>query len=164
MSDLIIAIDPGNIESAYVVWDGQRVHAKDKVSNDEALALLSLYTNWTGVPVTVVIEMIACYGKPVGKEVFDTCVWVGRFLEHWRLCSKQPYELVYRTTVKRYICKMTRAKDSDVRKAIIDRFGAPGTKANPNPITYGMRKDIWQAFALAVYWYDNFCREAKEAV
>jgi len=22
----------------------------------------------------VVIEMVACYGMPVGKEVFDTCI------------------------------------------------------------------------------------------
>ena len=163
MSDLIIAIDPGNIESAYVVWDGQKVSDMGKVPNNHVLDFLTSIDDLYHHEATLVIEMVASYGLAVGHEVFETCVWIGRFQQHWLELTSEKSNLVFRREVKLHHTHSPKANDSNVRQALIDRFGAPGTKANPNPITYGMRKDIWQAFALAVYWYDNFCREAKEA-
>jgi len=63
--------------------------------------------------------MIASYGMPVGREVFETCLWIGRFIECW--CG--PYTLVYRREVKSFLCADSRAKDSNVRQAVIDRYG-----------------------------------------
>lgn len=80
----------------------------------------------------MVIEMIASYGMPVGKEVFDTCVWIGRFAE----TSGMPTNYIYRKDEKMNICHSMRAKDSNIRQALIDRFGVVGTKKNPRVVLW----------------------------
>ena len=80
----------------------------------------------------MVIEMIASYGMPVGKEVFDTCVWIGRFAE----ASGMPTNYIYRKDEKMNICHSKRAKDSNIRQALIDRFGVVGTKKNPRVVLW----------------------------
>lgn len=97
----------------------------------------------------MVIEMIASYGMPVGKEVFETCVWIGRFIEAY----DKDYEFVYRKDEKMNICHSMKAKDSNIRQALIDRFGAVGTKKNPGWF-YGFKADIWQAYAVGVTYLD----------
>jgi hypothetical protein len=80
----------------------------------------------------MVIEMIASYGMPVGKEVFDTYVWIGRFAE----ASGMPTNYIYRKDEKMNICHSMRAKDSNIRQALIDRFGVVGTKKNPRVVLW----------------------------
>jgi len=48
--------------------------------------------------------------------------------------------------------------DSTIRQAMLDRYGpgrekAIGKKKSPGPL-YGIRKDEWQALALAVTFFD----------
>jgi hypothetical protein len=89
----------------------------------------------------------------VGKEVFDTCVWVGRFLEHWRVTKPSPIEanveLIYRREVKLHICGNPRAKDANIRQALIDKFGVVGSKNNQGPL-YGVKSHAWAALGVAV--------------
>jgi hypothetical protein len=115
----------------------------------------------------VAIEMIGHYGTgmPAGKEVFDTCVWIGRFMEH--LLSKGVVsDLVMRRDVKLHICGTSKAKDSNIRQALVDRFapGEPnygkGTKKKPGWF-YGFSEDMWQAYALAVAYLD-YLNKRKE--
>jgi hypothetical protein len=61
---------------------------------------------------------------------------------------------VERREVKLHLCGQARAKDSNIIQALKDRFGDKGTKNKPG-LTYGMRKDLWQAFALAVTCMDK---------
>lgn len=99
-----------------------------------------------GRPEELVIEMIASYGMPVGKEVFETCVWIGRFIQ----AHSSKYRLVYRADVKMHLCHSMKANDATIRQALIDRFGAPGTKKNPG-LLYGMNNsDIRSAFAVGL--------------
>ncbi|MGH7470493.1 MAG: hypothetical protein ACRENP_21315 [Longimicrobiales bacterium] len=48
-----------------------------------------------------------------------------------------------------HLCKNPKAKDQNIRQALIDLLGAPGTKKNPGP-TYGISGDAWSALAIAV--------------
>ena len=59
----------------------------------------------------------------------------------------------YRKQIVMHHCNDARAKDKNIRQAMIDRFGEPGTKKNPGG-TYGISKDIWSALAIAAYALD----------
>ena len=142
----VLAIDPGTIQSAYVVWNkSQRIiEEKGIVPNDQMLLLIqSIQFNYE---IDVAIEMIASYGMPVGKEVFHTILWIGRFMQVSKMCK-----LIYRKDIKIHFCNSNKAKDSNIRQALIDAFGEVGTKKNPG-VLYGVSKDIWSALAIGVYY------------
>jgi hypothetical protein len=69
-------------------------------------------------------------------------------------------QLVYRRDVKLHLCHSPRAKDANVRQALIDRLGPQGTKKNPGP-TYGMKSHLWAALAVGVYAMDKVVREER---
>jgi len=154
----ILAIDPGTTQSAWCVFDGMKVLSCDIIAND---AMLSKLHGWDLTGFEVAIEMIASYGMPVGKEVFETCLWIGRFIE---ACSVQEVnaELVYRKDVKLHLCQSARAKDPNVRQALIDRFAPSGggktpqigTSKQPGPL-YGVSSHVWAALAVAVTHSDR---------
>lgn len=153
----ILAIDPGTYHSAWVVWDGISISSKGKLTNESFRSLIES-GRFKDCEV-VAMEMVGHYGRgmPAGQEVFDTCVWIGRILELMggKLEEGGIVDLVARQRVKLHICGTSTAKDANIRQALIDRFGAPGTKKNPNHITYGVTADIWQAFALGVTYVDQ---------
>lgn len=154
---MILAIDPGTTESAYVLFNHARPVKHGKVGNADLLAGIgrgSENGGPFGMADVLVVEMIASYGMPVGKEVFETCVWIGRFVQAWQ----GPHALVYRRDVKLHLCNSARATDATIRQALIDRFGgkgkAVGTKASPGPLR-GVSGDVWAALAVAVTFADT---------
>lgn len=140
---MILALDPGPIQTAWCLYD--RDTLLTGIEPNEAL--LDKLPKMGAE--RMVVEMIASYGMPVGKEVFETCVWIGRFIQAWH----RPHEFVYRKDVKMHLCGSMKAKDSNIRQALLDRFGPPGTKRAPGR-TYGLKKDMWAALAVAVTAYD----------
>ena len=137
---MIFGIDPGPISSAYCIWDGERIRGMG-IKNNCDLVLPS--SN-----MVVACEHIQCMGMPVGASVFETAYWIGDF----RCSCRQKGTLflpVYRNEVKMHFCNNMRAKDSNIRQALIDRLGQPGTKKAPG-VTYGVKGDIWSALAIAV--------------
>ena len=151
---MLIGLDPGTSESAYFLWDGKRPVAWGKIPNQQLLSDLYAYRHrcMEHNPDRLVIEMVQSMGMAVGQSIFDTCVWIGRFIEAFGVerCSR-----VYRREVKLHICGTSKANDSTIRTALIDRFGAPGTKKKPG-FSHGITADAWQAFALAVTWWDQY--------
>lgn len=147
----ILALDPGPEQTGWVLYDVHRVVDSGVEKNDELLEQLVETLN----AEVLAIEMIASYGMPVGREVFETCVWIGRFQQSWH--SPEAVRLVYRKDVKLHLCGSPRAKDANVRQALIDLFprtggGATpqiGTKAKPGPL-YGISTHAWPALGVAV--------------
>ena len=145
----IIAVDPGSTESAFVVWDGEKIILKGKERNEDMRSILH---DWGINPHHIcVIEMIASYGMAVGAEVFETCVWVGRFME---MFGEARCERIKRLEVKLWLCHDSKAKDANIRQALIDRLGVVGTKNAPGPL-FGVAGDMWAALAVAVTWWDK---------
>lgn len=146
----VLAIDPGPVLSAFVVWDGHKTIRHGHVSNNDLLSFLAEYAD----QFSNVCERIASYGMPVGREVFETCFWTGRFIQQ----ANGQMSLLERGKVKMHLCQSMRAKDGNIRQALIDRIGPQGTKKNPGP-TYGISGDVWAALALAVTYHDLGCPE-----
>lgn len=153
----VLAIDPGNTESGYAVIDVEtrKPILFGKVANFDLRAMILDGSLLAGVD-EVAIEMVATYGMPVGASVFETCVWIGRFIE----VIDQPSQLVFRSPVRAHHCHSNKAKDANVRQALVDRFApgasnyGKGTKADPGWF-HGFRADVWQAYALAIYVADQ---------
>ena len=148
---MLLAIDPGTEQSAWVVVSlpSMRPLGCGLEKNERVLELCRK----AGVD-RAVIEMVASYGMPVGREVFETCVWIGRFEQVLKDRGMQ-VDKVYRKDEKLTICNNPRANDATIRQALIDRFayGVPnkgkGTKAKKGWF-YGFKADVWQAYAVAV--------------
>lgn len=140
----VFAIDPGPEESA-----GAVIHMGGKLEplyGTNGVFMASLDRMMFGADI-VAVEMIASYGMPVGKEVFETCLWIGRLVQ--AISATRSVRLVYRSEVKMHLCKSMKAKDGNIRQALIDKFGPPGTKKKQGA-TYGFVGDAWAALGVAV--------------
>jgi hypothetical protein len=148
----IIGIDTGSEQSGFVVYNPQTNSLCDKykMENNMLLDHLGMF----GVDQHILaIEMVACYGMPVGKNIFDTALWIGRTVQHW-VSMKGKFCLVYRMQYKMHFTGNSRAKDSNIRQALIDRFGDKGTK-EAQGFFYGISADMWSASAIALFTYDK---------
>jgi hypothetical protein len=151
----ILAIDAGNKESGYAIIEMPEFKIIDfgKVDNEK---LLSMFDTMPKIDA-VAMEMVACYGMPVGKDVFDTCVWIGQFVHALR---GQNINYIYRKDEKITLCGSMKAKDSNIRQALINRYAkhdfknGKGVKKNQD-VFYGVSRDIWQAIAVGVTYYET---------
>jgi hypothetical protein len=145
----ILAVDPGTEVSGWCLWhdgivafgvDANRDVRRMVLDNEHRADVLAL-------------EMVASYGMAVGAEVFRTVWWAGRFAEAWIGAGREEPREVFRKDVKLHFCMSQRAKDPNVRQALIDRLGPKGTKKDPGP-TYGISSHVWPALAVALYVAD----------
>lgn len=157
---VVFGIDPGPKRSAIiVVRDGVPRPDFAIYDNEDLLGVLrGLTRSSDGLVDVVVIEKIESFGMAVGADVFETVFWSGRFAE---AAYPLRVERIGRMAVKMALCHNSRAKDANIRQALIDRFGglaAIGRKANPGPL-YGVAGDVWSALAVAVTWADRHSTE-----
>lgn len=140
----LLAIDPGTTHSGYVVIDDGGVQLSGVAENGEMFELIAAHGS------NIAVEMIASYGMAVGREVFETCLWIGRFMQ---AAGPDRVRIVYRKDVKLHLCGSPRAKDANIRQALIDRWGgkaeAVGTVKKPGPL-YGVKSHAWAALGVAV--------------
>lgn len=149
----ILAIDPGPEESAYVIYDTSTRHLLKfaKLPNPELLPQVGGHVA-TMFADHLVIEQVASFGMAVGAEVFETVFWSGRFAQAWERRGGT-WTRIKRMEVKMSLCHDSRAKDPNIRQAIIDVFGgkdfAIGRKKTPGPL-FGVAGDCWSALAVAL--------------
>jgi hypothetical protein len=112
----IIAIDPGTTRSGWMQFDkNNEPFDWGWWENDRIL------DNLLDGFAQLVIEDMAHFGPNirVGRDVFETCKWMGRFQQ------KNTGDTTYlgRVAIKTHITGMASSKDKDVRIALIDRYG-----------------------------------------
>lgn len=185
---LVLAIDPGPVQSAYALCSAEGAYVGgEKIANDRMRRLArGIIPRHAQRVEWCVIEQVGHYGMPVGKDVFDTVYWAGRFAEAWGWESR--LVLLPRRAVKLALCGQARAKDSHIRQAVIDRFGGnrlalggvkcqgckgkgwtgrgrpachtctgSGWEVPPGPL-HGVTGDVWQALALGLTFWEQFMR------
>lgn len=168
----LLAIDPGNTESAYCLIDAKTYKPIEfgKVENNKLLEIINRILFFAEEKPCVVFEMIAHYGcgMPAGKSVFDTCVWIGRFMQEAENMVFTSTHIVYRKDEKMNLCGTMKAKDGNIIQALIDRFApdipnrGKGTKKEPGWF-YGFKADVWQAYAVGITFLDLVGGKKNEA-
>lgn len=154
---IICGIDPGTEKSAFVViraLGGGNIKVLGSGWEENARVIAMLYEMRGAV---VCVEMVASYGMAVGTTTFEAVFWIGRFFEaasRHNIVSR----LYRKTDVCMNLCRSMRAKDANIRQALIDRFGEQGTKRNPG-VLYGISSHKWAALAVAVTKMDYWGRE-----
>lgn len=131
---LVMAIDPGPEQSAYVTVHpnpnavgGLQVIEHAILRNDAVRADIWGFASLPLEDRRLVIEQIASMGMSVGAETFETCVWTGRFMQVFEGGCGNVAHRIPRVPIKVHLCGTAKAKDANVRQSLIDRFG--GSKA-----------------------------------
>ncbi len=116
----VLGLDPGTSKSAWCVIESDTCKpvAWAWEENMQVYHRLNL-PEFDGsiVVYDLVIEDVTNMGMAVGKDVFETVRWSGRF-DH-----KKTARFISRPEVKLHLCGSPRAKDPNVKQAIIDRYG-----------------------------------------
>ena len=158
-SEPVLCIDPGTTHSGVVVFDGLDIIFKNtEFENEQLIAWLA--RNHPYQTSHMVIEGIASYGMAVGQTTFDTCIWIGRFQQEYGINATT---IIYRKSVKMFLCNSMRAKDANIRRRVLDIFPATGggktpeigTKGQPGPL-YGVTSHAISALALGLTF--KYCK------
>jgi hypothetical protein len=178
-----LSIDAGTNQSACVLMkddaqDVMKVEYHAILPNDAMIRIIEEhYTN-------IVIEEVTHMGMPVGRDVFETVRWGGRF-EQASIAKGGQVTYIPRTRIKINLCGSAKAKDSNIRQALIDRYGGDqkaiggkkcrdckgktwrGRNHEPcesckktgylTPIgpLHGISSHVWSALAVAVTYLDE---------
>lgn len=136
---MIYAVDPGTFKSAFVFFDPVAQRIVDMGIEDNNLLVRQLSVGTRRMTVFA-IEMIASFGFSVGKEIFETVWWTGRFHQAVTGQDVPVFPVTRKQVVVHHTGKATTG-DSAVRASMIARFGKENLK--------GCVYDIWSALAIA---------------
>lgn len=154
---IILALDVGTTESGwcFMDWETYTPYEFGKTANEEMLNIVKL-----GLYHKLVYEAFASYGMAIGQSTIKSIEWNGRFIQ----CAVDrgiPTFPIFRRDEKMNICGTMKAKDANIRQALIDRFAkfdmknGKGTKSNQD-FFYGFSKDAWSAFAIGTTYIDLY--------
>ena len=154
----IIAIDPGTEQSAYVVLQAGEPLTWAIVPNDALLRMVR-----TELAETIIaVEQIESFGMAVGREVFETVKLTGRIQEIVSHASHCDLVWIPRRKVKLHLCGNMKAKDPNIRQALIDRYGGTAETKKGGKL-YKLASHCWAALAVGVVAYDELSAKAGAA-
>jgi len=174
--EVVIGFDPGNECTGWCVWDvkDKIFLYKHKILNGDVIQKIEVFDKKYNI-VKVGIEYPSSYGMPVGQTLFDTCTFVGILAQIFK--SKNiPCELIFRKSVKMFLCNSVRADDSIVNSRVREYLGEDNTKKKPNPIYWNeeveenegyayMNGDIYASASIILYMiypHDILIKNEKE--
>lgn len=138
----VLAIDPGPVKSAYVLWDGTQLLDHADVPNEEYYEWR--LHHWASVEFAdCYIEKVVGMGQIAGAELFDTAFVAGRLFQCWARHRPFPATMVSRKDAKRHFAAKN---DAEVARYLQQRFGKRAVN--------GLNNHEYAALALAVYAFD----------
>ncbi len=169
----LLAIDPGPNQSGWVVTDGTVIPEIIDFGITETVDLVSMidaavvFGKRRPDDYYMAIETVASYGMAVGESVFETCFQIGKLLHAFGGASEKSCTKIYRKDVKICLCHNMRAKDKNIRQAILDLYPKTGggkipqigVKKQPGPL-FGVSSHVWAAIGVAITWANQ--RKIKE--
>jgi hypothetical protein len=144
---MIIAIDPGPSEHGVVWFENGQVVLSGNYTTGVLMPSVELFAEDSlalTTKSTIAIEWIESFGMAVGQTTFRTVYQIGRLHERF-----PNMRFIPRRDIKLHLCGSPRAKDANIRQALIDKLGPVGTKKNPGPC-FGISSHLWSALAVAV--------------
>jgi len=111
----LLCIDPGTETSGVVLIDTETqniIQSWGEINNFALLAMISLDEIESD---HMAIEMIASYGMAVGKTTFETCVWIGRFIQAYNK-DNENHTCIYRGDVKQKTQISGRRLSTDIKE------------------------------------------------
>lgn len=151
----IMSIDVGTEYSGYCILNSKTYALIDfgKVENECLLEKVKkLYYD------VLVYEKFVSFGMPIGQSTIESIQWNGRYIQSALDVGAEVFPIT-RKMEKINICGSMKAKDANIRQALIDRFAVfdfkngKGTKKNKDWF-YGVSKDVWSAIAIGVTYLD----------
>ncbi len=140
MTSRILAIDPGTLQSGYVLYDG-RVITSGVMPNEDLLKIVADDNS-----DVLAIEKIVNQGNLIGQETIDSVEWIGRFQQAWG-CPEDVLKIP-RRDVKKALGIPGSSDDAKVNARLRELIGEKGTKAKPGP-TFGVSSHAWAALGVA---------------
>ena len=130
--NVIIAYDPGNEQTGWVVSleDNSKLIYKNKDLNTICFEKTKEFVKKYNV-VKVGCEYPSSYGMAVNQTLLDTCTFCG-ILGYFFKNNNIPFELIFRKSVKMFLCGSVRAKDAEVNTRVREYVGEDYTIKTPN--------------------------------
>ena len=165
MTDKILAIDVGTTESGYAIMrfdkDDIELLSFGRIANKVLMQIIK-----NDDYDQLVYEQFQSFGMAIGESTIESILWNGR-LNQAAIDRSIPVDRIYRKEEKLCLCNTLRAKDANIRQALIDRYAktdkknGKGTKKEPD-VFFGVKKDVWSAIAVGVTWREKMEEEKRE--
>lgn len=171
----VLGIDPGPTHSAFsAIRPGEPPSKALKgcgyLENEKLLPVIRQWSSFHGVSDAVLaIETYQNYNLRVGKDVFESIFWTGRFYEVWMNAHSDPTPPLRLTNpqIRGLLCHSSSATQSAVSEVLYGLFGpgrknAIGTKKEPGPMslyTPDPKNHLKDSLAVAVAAWWKLCPE-----